>query len=231
MKPERSDVSSYLIDASIRKGTIEQDKRWLNGDSIAIIIAGSDTVAPTLVFLLYEFAKDPKQAEKLYTELRNIDTKNHEELKKCKHLNGAINEALRIHPPVPSGGYRETPPEGVTVAGTYIPGGTTIVAPRYTIGRLESCFEKGSDFIPERWYEKQDMVRNRKAFMPFSQGRYSCVGKNLAMAELRYVTAMLISKYHIGFAQGEDGSKVEGEMRDQFTAAPGPLRLIFRMRE
>lgn len=40
MEPDRLDVSSYLIDASIKNNTLEQDRHWLNGDSIAIIIAG-----------------------------------------------------------------------------------------------------------------------------------------------------------------------------------------------
>ena len=230
MQPERADVSSYLIEASHNANSIEEDRRWLNGDAIAIIIAGSDTVAPTLVYIFYELAKTPEQQEKLYQELTSIAITDFKALQNLPHLNGVINEALRIHPPVPSGGYRETPLAGVTVAGTYIPGRTTIVAPRYSIGRLESCFERANDFIPERWYERLEMVRNKRAFVPFSQGRYSCVGKTLALSELRYVTAMLVSKYKIAFAEDEDGSAVEGKMRDQFTAAPGNLKLSLRLR-
>lgn len=40
MEPEKVDVSSHLIEASRKKGSLEEDRRWLNGDSIAIIIAG-----------------------------------------------------------------------------------------------------------------------------------------------------------------------------------------------
>ena len=85
--------------------------------------------------------------------------------------------------------------------------------------------------MPERWYSRPEMVRNKKAFAPFSQGRYSCVGKNLALSELRYVAALLVGRYHVGFAPGESGEDVEGKMRDQFTAAPGGLRLVFTRRE
>ena len=230
MQPERTDIFSYLIEASQNENSNEENRRWLNGDAIAIIIAGSDTVAPTLVYIFYELAKIPEQQEKLYQELTSIAITDFKALQNLPHLNGVINEALRIHPPVPSVGYRETPLAGVTVAGTYIPGRTTIVAPRYSIGRLESCFERANDFIPERWYERLEMVRNKRAFVPFSQGRYSCVGKNLALSELRYMTAMLVSKYEIAFAEDEDRSAVEGKMRDQFTAAPGNLKLSLRLR-
>lgn len=81
------------------------------------------------------------------------------------------------------------------------------------------------------------------------------MGKNLALAELRFVTALLTLKYRFRFAAGvgsggepsqDDGSskpskprgkngrewwkRVETEMRDQFTAAPGQLDLVFEAR-
>ena len=75
------------------------------------------------------------------------------------------------------------------------------------------------------------MVANKNLFNPFSIGRFACVGKNLALAELRFVTALLVSKYDIAFAPGEDGVKVVEDMKDQFTAAPGKLELVFTARK
>lgn len=187
-------------------------------------------MAPTLVFLFYELARNPAEANALHAEVSGVDINDSAALQDLPHLNGVINETLRLHPPVPSGGYRETPSQGITVAGQYIPGHTTIVAPRYTIGRLESCFEQAEQFIPERWYSAPAMVKNKRAFAPFSQGRYSCVGKNLALGELRYVTALLVARYHVDFLPGQRGTDVETKMRDQFTAAPGCLELVFRLR-
>lgn len=247
MKVDRPDVSSWLIAASVENNSLERDRNWLNGDSIAIIIAGSDTVAPTLVFLFYELALHPDQAEKLHAELLSVDIHDRKSLQALPHLNGFIQETLRLHPPVPSGGYRQTPPEGITVAGQYIPGYTTIVSPRYSLGRLESCFQKPLQFIPERWYSQSDLVKDKRAHAPFSQGRYACVGKNLALAELRFVTALLTRKYRVRFTpnagpgdemepsgknrhEGEWWRRVETEMRDQFTAAPGQLELVFEAR-
>lgn len=62
-------------------------------------------------------------------------------------------------------------------------------------------------------------------------GRYNCVGKNLAYAEMRIVVALLASKYDFSFAPGEDGSAVEADMVDQFTGNPGQLKLVFQKRE
>lgn len=74
------------------------------------------------------------------------------------------------------------------------------------------------------------MVRDKRAFAPFALGRYYCIGKNLAYTEMRFVLALLASKYEIGYAPGEDGRAVEEDAVDQFTAAPGELRLVFRRR-
>ena len=54
------------------------------------------------------------------------------------HLNGVINEALRLHPPVPTRVARMTPPEGLTVGDTHVPGNMKVWAPQYAIGRSES---------------------------------------------------------------------------------------------
>ena len=89
-----------------------------------------------MIYLFYRLALEPQHAEKIRIELQSIqsiyDTKA---LKTLEHLNGAINETLRLHPSVPTGGYRQSPPEGVEIAGRWIPGNITIVAPRYTMGR------------------------------------------------------------------------------------------------
>jgi cytochrome P450 len=61
-------------------------------------------------------------------------------------------------------------------------------------------------------------------------GRTSCVGKSLALTEVRMVTAHLLSNFHISFCPGDDGEAVERDMRDQLTATPGKLNLVFRKR-
>ncbi|EHA19270.1 hypothetical protein ASPNIDRAFT_178934 [Aspergillus niger ATCC 1015] len=153
-------------------------------------------------------------------------------LSKLSHLNGAINETMRLLPAVLTFGTRVTPPEGLTIADTFIPGGTKICAPRYTIGRLESAYERPKEFIPERWYSQEELIRDRRAFAPFGVGSTSCVGKNLALTQIRLVAAALVIRYRISFAaRNPDGERVEGEMKDQLTAQPGPCWLEFSPRD
>ncbi|MCJ1375714.1 hypothetical protein MMC20_006951 [Loxospora ochrophaea] len=231
-QPSDPDIFTWWLDASLKNNSVEKDRIWLDGDSLLAILAGSDTVSATLILSLYYLARYPAQVDKLREELRSFDSSvNESKLQALPHLNAFINETLRLHPPVPSGLLRETPPEGLTIAGQYIPGSTTVVAPFYTISRLESCFESAEDFIPERWTSKPQMVKDKTAFAPFSLGLYSCIGKNLALMEVRAVITCIISKFDIDFAPGESSSAVLEDMHDTFTAAPGPLNLVFRIRE
>lgn len=38
------------------------------------------------------------------------------------------------------------------------------------ISLVESAFERANEFIPERWYSKPEMVKNKHAFAPFGMG-------------------------------------------------------------
>ena len=138
----------------------------------------------------------------------------------------------------------------------------------------EDCFERAKEFVPERWNERPEMVRQKQAFAPFGMGewrplpfqiktcplktyasafpllssspivsrslldttdiiptgRAACVGQGLATTQLRLVLASLVKRFRISFLPGEDGREVLRDMRDQLTAQPGRLRVMFEPR-
>ncbi|TGJ79166.1 hypothetical protein E0Z10_g9599 [Xylaria hypoxylon] len=231
MKGERSDVSHWLVDAYIKNGSQQADRAWLDGDAATVIVAGSGTVSVVLTFAFYHLARDPPQRDRLFKEIKDIDIYDRSQLQNCTNLNAFINETLRLYPPVPTGGNRTTPPTGVTINNEYIPGGVTIVAPKYSIHRLESSYASADHFIPERWTTRQDMVKDNRGFAPFSLGKFGCIGKSLAMIEMRFVIALLLKKFKIEFQGSDKGEALFADLKDQFTFAPGDLLLRFRLRE
>jgi len=74
------------------------------------------------------------------------------------------------------------------------------------------------------------MIRDKRGFAAFSQGRFGCIGKGLAMKTMTYLIKQLVLKYDIEFAPGESGMKLWTGMKDDFTAAPGNLKLVFKVR-
>lgn len=73
-----------------------------------------------------------KEVDDLYASTENIDAIT---LSKLRYMDAVINETLRLHPPVPSGLQRMTPPEGLQIDQTFIPGNTILQIPSYTMYR------------------------------------------------------------------------------------------------
>ncbi|KAL4999160.1 cytochrome P450 [Aspergillus recurvatus] len=241
--PEIPDVSSSLF-VPLKGRNVDDltadEKNLLYGDARLIVIAGSDTTAGTLSAIFYELVQHPEHITKLRAELEPYCIENdnpkkteflHSKIAHLDHLNGVINEGLRLYPAVPSSLQRKTPPEGIVVDGTHIPGDMHVFCPLYTIGRSELAYDHPEEFIPERWYSKPELVRNKCAFAPFSLGHFNCIGRPLALMNLRVTLAQLITEFDVQFAPGEDGKRFLADAKDNFVMYFGKLELAFSRRE
>ncbi|KIV92758.1 hypothetical protein PV10_04027 [Exophiala mesophila] len=229
---ELPDIATWILQSPKMENSGYSEQGWLTGDSRLIIVAGSDTTASTLTYLFYHLAEDPERVKKLRHEVDALDGDfSSIALEKLEYLNGLINETLRLHPPVPSGVPRKTPPEGMQIGSTFVPGGVTVKIPYYTIQRDNRNFEHALEFIPERWCDTSIKDQNHSAYAPFSRGPYSCIGKQLALMEIRAVTARMMSKLDVSFGPGEDGSNLVNETHDCFTLHLAPLNLKFEDRK
>ncbi len=97
--------------------------------------ANSDTIGSSLTVLFYFLLRYPEHAGRIYEELKTIDPYDVNALAALPHLNGVINESMRLLPVALSITTRVTPPEGIYVEGHFIPGYTKVAAPRYCIFR------------------------------------------------------------------------------------------------
>ncbi|KAI1410215.1 putative cytochrome P450 [Hypoxylon sp. FL1857] len=229
---ENLDIAKWFIEDYKSRGEDNISDLLLSGDTATMIVAGSTTTAPSIITILYFLARYPEHAAKIQKELEGVDISDIRHLSNLQHLTATIHESMRLLPASLTSSSRVTPAEGLMIDGTFIPGNIKITAPRYSVGRLASAYEYPHEFIPERWYSKPELVKDKRAFAPFGIGRNNCVGRNLAMHQLRIVVASLLSKYHIKFAPGErNGEAVERDMKDQLTAIPGNLTLVFEKRD
>lgn len=223
-------IGSAFYDA-VQKDTDRQDAiHWLRGDAATLMVAGSETSAPALIFTFYALAKHPKSTEKAFDELRNVDVTDISVLATLTHFNALISESMRLYSSAPTFVARDTPAGGVNIGGTHIPGNVKVSAPRWTISKMESAFERGTEFVPERWYSKPEMIRNRDAFAPFGLGRTSCVGREFAMSEIRLLVAAVIRNFRFELPDEDAQVSVVRDMRDKILANPGPLRVRFTRR-
>ncbi|KGO40744.1 Cytochrome P450 [Penicillium expansum] len=229
--PDRPDVFSWILKAYEQGPKTRQDSLDLHGDAYLIIVAGSDTTAATLTNIFFHLASDRTLYKALQTKLDALSSLSHDKLTGVKLLDAIINETLRLHPAVPSGTQRLTPPEGITIGNTYIPGNVMVCIPQHTLFRDERIFVRPRQFLPERWNTQPELVKDPTAFIPFNTGPYSCVGKQLGLMELRSVTAEILTRYDVSFAPDQTAAAFLDGKQDTFTLATAPLKLVFQKRE
>ena len=57
-------------------------------------------------------------------------------------------------------------------------------------------------FEPERFVPERSAGRPRFTYFPFGLGRRSCIGSQLAMTEMLFVTAMIYQRYRLRLLAG-----------------------------
>jgi cytochrome P450 len=135
--------------------------REIRNDAQSFIIAGSDTTANTLTYLVWSVLRDENIQRKLVAELEESlggteKELSDSELRELPYLNQVISEALRLYPAVPSALPRVVPEKGSTLAGYWLPGGATVTTQLYSLHRDAEIFED-----PERQDPHQDQYTSQ----------------------------------------------------------------------
>lgn len=160
-----------------------------------LIVAGSDTTAVTLTYLVWATLSHPKLQQELEEELAGLDEEYEDaDLEKLPLLNATIKETLRLYGAAPGSLPRSVPAGGATLSNCFIPQGTTISTQSYTIHRDEDVFPDPEVFNVQRWLGDNDTKRMEMAFSPFGAGARTCLGIHLAYTELRLAAAEFFRK-------------------------------------
>ncbi|KAI0864888.1 cytochrome P450 [Xylaria cubensis] len=234
-KAQTKDIMGNLLKPLNGQTPTGFDRALLEGESQLIIVAGGDTTSTALATIFRYLAQYPHHVDLLRAEidpLPRTEVGNYmdTDLINLKHLNGVINEALRLFPPVPSSLPRLTPPEGLDIDGTFIPGNTVVSSPPFVLGRSPEAYSDPNEFIPERWYSQPELIRDKTCFAPFSLGPYGCVGRPLALLNIRTTVSRIIADYDIRPTPVESLMAYDERMTEHFTFEPPELQLCFAKR-
>lgn len=113
----------------------------------------------------------------------------------------------------------------------YIPEGTEVHVPAYTLHRDPRYFSHSDDFRPERWLGEPGFVHCPEAFIPFSFGPQNCVGQRLARQEMLMVVSVLLQRFDFRLNDGFDAEAWPLLLRDYFVLTKGPLPVILTPRD
>ncbi|CAO3650329.1 unnamed protein product [Cunninghamella blakesleeana] len=176
----------------------------LRNNLLIFFLAGHDTTAYTLSFIIYELALNQDIQEKARQEAIQIlgdDKKDHlptsEEIKKLNYITAVMKETMRMHTTVHHTTQREVT-EDCFLGDIFIPKGSQVTADIADVQRCDSLWENPDVFDPERFLPGGDHDQHPSdglTWLPFSAGGRICVGMNFSLAEQRVVLSMLLRKY------------------------------------
>ncbi|KAL3536133.1 hypothetical protein ACH5RR_004594 [Cinchona calisaya] len=186
---------------------IVDDETYLRDIVISFLLAGRDTVASTLTSFFWLLANHPEVETAIKMEAdrvigRNKQISNFEQLKELQYLHAAIFESMRLYPPVQFDS-KFCLDDDIFRDGTAVKRGTRVTYHPYAMGRMESIW--GSDcleFKPERWLRDGVFFQENPFKYPvFQAGLRVCLGKDMALVEVKSVALSLLRRFHIALAE------------------------------
>ncbi|KAK3340759.1 cytochrome P450 [Neurospora tetraspora] len=164
------------------------------------MVAGIDTTGDALCFLMWELSQ-PRSLQyqtRLREELLSSPSSSDINFDKLPYLDAIVMEGLRCFPAIPMSLPRIVPRGGKTIDGYFLPQGTTVSCQAHSVHRIdqEAWGPDPDTFRPERWLEdgKGDAER-RRLFFAFANGGRGCVGKHLALAEMKILLREVYSRF------------------------------------
>ncbi|KAL3667667.1 hypothetical protein V7S43_007220 [Phytophthora oleae] len=185
--------------------------------------SGKDQTAPkNIMTILLKTNKDitPKESQstskrelraeihKALPGFRTSDsyTPSYEEIQGLQYLEATIREVLRLSPTVPVVPYHCA--IDTVLDGIFIPAGTDVFLHLYATGRLTSVWGgDATSFVPERFLDNETgkLLQDPPAnYSPFSAGPRICIGRNLAMLEMKMTVAAIVSQFKLTEVPGQD---------------------------
>ncbi|KAL4890729.1 cytochrome P450 [Aspergillus ambiguus] len=248
----KKDFFYYLLNAKDPETGKGLTTAELWGEANVLMIAGSDTTSTTLAATVFYLVRHPAAMARLTREVREAFATVEEivsgaRLNELVYLKACLDEALRLAPAVPGAPPREVMEGGAVVDGVFLPAGTDCGTPTLSIHRQPQYFREPGAYLPERWIEgatcrgpttgdewttsREDVETARRAFCPFSIGPRGCIGKSMAMMEMRLTIARLMFLYDLEQAD-TTGEDAEGHLAlvDHFTSAKQGPNVIVRAR-
>ncbi|KAL1545723.1 12-hydroxyjasmonoyl-L-amino acid 12-hydroxylase [Salvia divinorum] len=185
--------------------SVGDDDKFLVDIIVSFLLAGRDTVASALTSFFWLVACHPeveaailKEAE----EVIGVDSAGCDQVKELHYLHAVVFEIMRLYPPIQFDS-KYCVEDDVLPDGSFVKGGTRVTFHPYAMGRMEEIW--GSDcleFKPQRWIRHGVFVHENTFKCPiFQAGIRVCLGKELALMEIKTVAVSVLRRFRIELAQ------------------------------
>ncbi|KAI3923119.1 hypothetical protein MKX01_014502 [Papaver californicum] len=184
-------------------GTVNDDK-YLRDIVISFVLAGRDTVAAALTSFFWLLSSHKEIESRILEESNRVMgtdqelNPSFEQMREMPYLQACLYESMRLYPPVQFDS-KFALGDDVFPDGTFIRKGTRVTYHPYAMGRMEQVW--GSDCLeykPERWLQNGLFSPESMFKYPVFQGGVRvCLGKEMAVVEMKNVALSLIRRFKI----------------------------------
>ncbi|OSX75165.1 hypothetical protein BU14_0251s0005 [Porphyra umbilicalis] len=183
------------------------------GKVIGLLMASSQTVPLTIVWLLHLLDTHPAVRARLAAEADAVlgagaarRSPTAADLDRLPYTEAVVKETLRLYPPFPL--IQRVATDEAVLGGVAIPAGTPVFVLPYLLHRNAAHFSAPHTYDPDRWLGAGRRVAggapSEWAYAPFGRGPRACAGAALALAELKIaaVTAVTAGRFEVEWAGG-----------------------------
>ncbi|CAK7215187.1 hypothetical protein SCUCBS95973_002396 [Sporothrix curviconia] len=214
-------AAEFTLLARLQDPALGLTRMQMAAECMDHMAAGIETTGDVLCWLMWQLSLPSCRGiqDRLYAELRdNSDPAKYDGL---PYLHAVLKEGLRMFPSIPMSLPRHVPAGGRVIDGTWLPEGTIVSCQPYTMHRFEEdIFPLPDTFSPDRWLgadPEKDAEMNRR-FFAFSNGGRGCLGKHLAMAEMKLLLRDVYMQFETVLADTGD-KPADMSMSDQIISA------------
>ncbi|XP_052184806.1 cytochrome P450 94C1-like [Diospyros lotus] len=186
-------------------GSVDDDK-YLRDIVVSFLLAGRDTVASALTTFFWLLANHPEVESAILEESDRVigateEPASFEHVREMPYLQAALHESMRLYPPVQYDS-KFCLEDDVLPDGTFVRKGSRVTYHPYAMGRMERVWGPDClEFKPERWLQGGVFrPANLFKYPVFQAGLRVCLGKDLALTEMKSVVLSLVRRFHIRVA-------------------------------
>ena len=180
-------LAGALLAADPPGGPLSDDE--LRDQLVSLLFAGHETTASATAWTLYRLHHEETLRRDVTAELAATPDDG-TDAAAFPLLQATIHEVLRITPPAPVAGNRVLTTD-TELRGRMLPAGTVLMPSIYLAHRQPDLFGQPDRFDPRRFVDTH--FPNRR-YLPFGGGTRYCLGSELAMLEIRMITATLLRR-------------------------------------
>ena len=231
LRDQPGNLLEAMIVAADQPGSALGDQQVV-GNVLTMLLAGEDTTANTLAWLIYLLHRNPilllKAKQEVLALAPDPGSYSMDLMEKLVFLGACISETMRLKPVAPVivlQALRDT-----AVGDVAVPKETMVLGVLRNDSVNERLFHNPQAFEPQRWLPDalQPLSTGIKhATMPFGSGPRMCPGRYLALLEMKMAMAMLLAGFEIEAVDTPDG----GEAQERMAVTMNPVSLSMRLRD